>query len=1085
MEYFSVHLATDSVRREAEAGLRNTASVSALFIGEEMEGLTELVDSYADRPNLTKAIRKGDRKTIVSHLEELAGRAGVRTAFLADPTGRLIDIRPATPEIVGDDFSYRDWYRGVTETGQPYVSEAYQSAAKGHPRVVAAAALVEVVGKDGSEGEAIAIVVAAYDVDTIQGFAQGFARSENVSLTITDQRGVVVAAPDAAPKALVPLRSDPRIEAALEGGSGVTEVRRPAGDSISAFVPVPTLGWAVTVEVPERQALAGVATLRSAVVSIFVLLFIVLAGGLVFLSVALRARASAEKGLRESEARTRLIIEAATEAFVSMNQEGAITGWNAQARTTFGWAAEEVLGRKVADVIVPPELRDAHHLGLTNFLETGDGPLLNRHVEVEAMHRDGGRFPVELVLWAVGSDGGWSFNAFVVDITERKKTEQELARAHEHVLEASRLKSEFLANMSHEIRTPMNAVVGMTGLLLDTDLSDEQREYAEILRSSGEALIALINDILDFSKVEAGKMQLEEIDFDLRTAVEDVGVMLAEQAHAKGLELAVLVQPKVPSVVRGDPGRVRQILVNLVGNAIKFTESGEVLVRVVVAEEALRDLVVRFEVADTGIGLAREQQEYIFSSFTQADSSSTRRYGGTGLGLAICKQLSELMGGEIGVESEPGAGSTFWFTARFEKGSTESLQSLKKRSSLRGLRVLIVDDNATNRRVLTENVKSWGMDPACASSGPEALDALRATAQGGKPFAVAILDFHMPEMNGLQLARAIRDDASIEAIRLVLLTSAGQLGDARAARRAGIEAYLTKPARPSSLYDCLAVLTGMEPEAVSSTVVTRHTLAEARARARAHVLVAEDSDVNQKVAVRMLEKLGHRVDVVSNGLEAVEAVSRLPYDAVLMDCQMPEMDGYEASMRIRQMDAPAKAIPIIAMTAGAMQGDREKCLAAGMNDYVSKPVKLEELGAILNRWIEADAIDPSASFPIDPQGKGGCHLDLSRLADLMEFESEPGEIVREFIDDADDTLELLERSVASGDAESALDAAHTLKGAAGALGAEAMTHLSDTAQALALAGEVDAMGSLVEELRAEFESVIAALSAELPFLAHR
>jgi PAS domain S-box-containing protein len=1079
MAYFSVHLATDSVRRETEKGIRNTASVSALFVGEEMEGLAALVDSYADRPSLIEAIKTGNRETMVSQLRELVGRDGVRTAFLADPAGRLIDIRPATPEIVGDDFSFRDWYRGVTETGQPYVSDAYQSAARGHPRVVAAAAPVEVASGDGSPPQVIGIVVAAYDLESVQDFAMNFVRTQGVTMTITDQRGVVVAEPGAAPTALVSHRSDPQVQAALEGKSGVVEVQGPDGPQLDAFAPVRTLGWTVSIGVPLNKALAGVSTLRSAVEIISMVLILVVAGGLIVLMVALRQRTRAEKQLKESEAQTRSIIDAATEAFVSMNEQGVITGWNERAQSTFGWSRDEVLGRRVADVIIPADMRVAHARGLQNFVETGEGPILDRRVEIEALHRDGRRFPAELIVWPVKTNGGWSFNAFIADITERKKTEEELERAHEQALEASRLKSEFLANMSHEIRTPMNAVIGMTGLLLGTDLSDEQREYAETVRSSGDALLTLINDVLDFSKIEAGKMQLENIDFDLRTAIEEVSEMLAEQAHVKGLELAVIVRSDVPEVLRGDPGRIRQILVNLVGNAIKFTEVGEVAVSVGVVDESSQGLLVRFEVADTGIGLSPEQQDHIFASFTQADASSTRRYGGTGLGLAISKQLSELMGGEIGVESQAGAGSTFSSTVRLERGSVEHLEPIRRRSSLRGLQALIVDDNATNRSILTENLKTWGMNPVSASSGPEALAVLRAAAKNGESFDVAILDFHMPDMDGLQLARAIRDDASIKDTRLLLLTSSGKRGDAREARQVGIEAYLTKPVRTSSLYDCLAMVTGMEPEANSSTVVTQHTVAEMRARTRAHILVVEDNPINQKVAGRMLEKLGHRIDVVSNGLEAVDAVGRIPYAAVLMDCQMPEMDGFEASMRIRRLESPLSQIPIIAMTAGAMQGDREKCLAAGMNDYVSKPVTLEELAAVLDQWL----VDGGSERPLpDATDDKSSRLNLRKLATLMEYETERGEFVREFMADAAEKLRLLERSVQTNDSGGAYDAAHTLKGAVGSLGAESLTHLCDIAQKLALTGKAQHMRTLVEEIRSEFDGVVASLRDELPFL---
>ncbi|MGH2787765.1 MAG: response regulator [Actinomycetota bacterium] len=1080
MAYSSIHLATEAVRRQAQDGIRNTSSVSALLVAQEMEGLAQLVDSYADRPFMIEAMQKGDRRALVSQLQELLDREGIRSAFVADPTGRLIDIRPATPEIVGDDFSFRDWYRGVTESGTAYISDAYESALRGHPRVVAAAAPIEAVTGGGSGRELIGIVVAAYDIEAIQGLAKEFARSQGVALTVTDQRGTIVAGPGAAPSALVSLRSEPDVQEALRGRSGIVEVESSGGRRIHAFAPVPSLGWTVSVGIPLDQALRGAATLRSTVLIISTVLVLIVGAVLTVLVIALRQRARAEKELKESETRIRSIIEAATEAFVSIDERGVITGWNDKAHTMFGWSRDEVLGRTVADVIVPPESREAHTHGITRFLETGEGPLLGQRVEIEALHRDGNRIPVELVAWPVKTDDRWTFNAFVADISERKRIEQEIARAHEEALEASRHKSEFLANMSHEIRTPMNAVIGMTGLLLRTELTDEQRDYAETVRSSGDALLTLINDILDYSKIEAGKMQLEAIDFDLRTVIEEVGDLLAEQAQVKALELAVLVKPTVPAVVCGDPGRIRQVLVNLVSNAIKFTEAGEVVVCADVVDESKNELVVRLEVIDTGIGLSADRKDHIFSSFTQADASSTRRYGGTGLGLAISKQLTEMMGGDIGVESEPGAGSTFWFTVRLRHGSVEYLQPFRKRATLHGLRALVVDDNATNRAILTENLKAWEMTPVTAGSGPEALELLREAAGKGRTFDVAILDFHMPDMDGLQLARAIRDDATIGGVRLLLLTSAGNRGDARKAQEAGIEAYLTKPVRPSSLYDCLATVAGMERGGGWSSLITRHTLADMKAQTRAHILVAEDNAVNQKVARRMLEKLEYRVDLVSDGVEAVDAVARISYAAVLMDCQMPEMDGFEASRRIRALESPKGSVPIIAMTAGAMEGDRERCLAAGMNDYMAKPVKLEELAAVLDRWVESEDTNDDS-----PAGRGQdfpSSLNMAKLSSLMELENEPGELVREFLGDADDKIRVLQDSIARRDLAGAGDAAHTLKSAAGTLGAETLAMMCDSAQRIAATGSIEELAPLVNAMKEEYETAIATLRAELALL---
>ncbi|HET6260816.1 MAG TPA: response regulator, partial [Chloroflexia bacterium] len=478
--------------------------------------------------------------------------------------------------------------------------------------------------------------------------------------------------------------------------------------------------------------------------------------------------------------------------------------------------------------------------------------------------------------------------------------------------------------------------------------------------------------------IEAGKLQLEIIDCDLRSAVEEMVGLFAHRAFDKGLEAASLVEYDVPTILRGDPGRIRQVLVNLLGNAVKFTEEGETILRVSLVEESRDVAVVRFEVTDTGIGMTEEQRSRLFRAFTQADTSTTRKYGGTGLGLAISKQLVELMGGQIGVESEPHKGSTFWFTLPLTKQPEGAQPTPKPSADLSEIRVLAVDDNATNRRILCTQTSAWGMENASAQGGLQALSMLRSAAQEGEPYEVAILDMQMPEMDGIQLAQQIKADSLISSTRLVLLTSMGQRGDAGKVARAGIEAYLVKPAKESQLHGTLATIMGtrLEEEAVESTkheapsLVTRHSLSEAKARLRSRILVAEDNAVNQKVAVMMLEKLGYRADVAANGLEAIEALSRIPYAAVMMDVQMPEMNGYEATSEIRRNEeGRARQTPIIAMTANAMQGDREEALEAGLDDYIPKPVKLVELEAVLKRWVsEYRETEEQATIPQADEG---------------------------------------------------------------------------------------------------------------------
>jgi len=705
----------------------------------------------------------------------------------------------------------------------------------------------------------------------------------------------------------------------------------------------------------QHELLHSVSIPFLGVAGISVVTFIVL--GLVFLTSLADRRFSAQGlALESSEQRYRQIVETALDSFIGTNSDGIITDWNAQAETTFGWSRSEAVGQSIYQTIVPNLHGSERQTIAGELLVSGEASVMKKRFETTRLHRDGQEFPVELSISVIRAGETYRFFAFLRDITDRKRSEQELIAAKDAAEAGSRAKSEFLANMSHEIRTPLNGVMGMTDLALETDLTSEQREYIETVKLSADSLLTVINDILDFSKIEAGKIDLEADDFNLRDSLETTLKTLALRADEKGLELLCEIAPSVPEVVRGDSNRLRQVVVNLVGNAIKFTDQGEVALTVCVETEDGDDRTIHFTVSDSGIGILPEKQKLIFQPFVQADNSTTRKYGGTGLGLTISKRLVGLMNGKMWVESEVGRGTKFHFTARLK--SSEKLVevgTIASPETLRDVKVLIVDDNRTNRRILEGMLKRWNMKSTSVEGGEEALVRLSSAQTAGEPYALVLTDMHMPEMDGFSLIEQIRQRPELSTATMMMLTSAGHRGDGARCHELGVAAYLLKPIRQSELREAIARALGARTQQGAIPLITRYSLQDARDPAAfLRVLVAEDNRVNQLLATRLLEKRGHHVVMTANGREALAALEKESYDLVFMDVQMPEMDGLEATGALREKErAGADGVhqPVIALTAHAMKGDQERCQAAGMDGYLAKPIRPQELDAILDIYM--------------------------------------------------------------------------------------------------------------------------------------
>jgi PAS domain S-box-containing protein len=793
-------------------------------------------------------------------------------------------------------------------------------------------------------------------------------------------------------------------------------------------------------------------------------------------------RERAEKWLAERTNFLNSLIENTPIGIVAIDGDHHVTVCNPAFENLFKYRRQEVLGRRLSDLLSAPEIQEELSVNKTK-LQQGE----HTHTVTRRRRSDGTLVDVEAFSVPLLTDGRFSGAVILYqDITERKRAEEALLSAKEAAEAASRAKSEFLANMSHEIRTPMNGIIGMTELALDTDLNAEQRDYLAMVKTSANSLLTVVNDILDFSKIEAGKLDLDLVDFSFQRTIGETLKALAFRAHQKRIELAWRVAPDIPLYLKGDTGRLRQILVNLVGNSVKFTERGEIVVSVDKESEDPSGVLLHFQVRDTGIGIPPEKQQMVFDAFTQADTSASRKYGGTGLGLAITSRLVALTGGKLWLESDIGRGSTFHFTCHFGFADHVPQPESADPDIIRDLPVLVVDDNNTNRRILLEMLSSWGMKPESANSGSAALAALERASDENRPFRLVIADMRMPQMDGCALTKEIRKSRAFGTVPILMLSSNGQSDEVPRCRKLAISAYLMKPAQPSDLLD--AILSAfskpllVEPEKGASAQPNAPAIAADRFR----ILLAEDNAVNQKLAIALLQKRGHTVIPTSNGKEAIEALEREKVDLVLMDVQMPVMDGFEAIRSIRAKELTTGAhIPIVALTAHAMKGDREKCLAVGADDYVSKPIRTVDLLAAMDR-ARALKVETSPKAVASPQHLPAAPADdlTPRVFDIKDaLERVEGdrdlleEIVRIFTSECSSNMDAIRQALSAGDAPLLDRLAHTIKGAAANLSADAVSAAALKIEKLAAAGNLPDARESVDKLQCEIARLLPELAS--------
>ena len=782
--------------------------------------------------------------------------------------------------------------------------------------------------------------------------------------------------------------------------------------------------------------------------------------------------------LKKSEEKYRTILENIEDGYYEVDLAGTLTFFNDSVCKITGYSEQELLGMSNREYTDEENARKLY-MEYNRVYKTG---IPTKRLEWEASRKNGEKRFMETSISPIrsleGTPGG--FRGILRDVTGRKKLEHEILEKSRLAEEANKAKSEFLANMSHEIRTPLNGIIGMAELALDTKIDDNQKNIFHTINAEANSLQDVINEILDFSKIEAGKVGLEEIPFDLRHTIEDVANSFAYRADQKGLDLISFLAPSIPSRLIGDPARLRQILVNLIGNALKFTSVGEIYIKAGLGEEIENRVKIHFLVKDTGIGIPKEKQAAIFESFTQADGSTTRKYGGTGLGTTISKQLVELMGGEISVESEEGKGSTFFFTTVFAKQTGHKGTLTREEVDLSNLRVLVVDDNQTNRFILKEYLESWGCLPVEATNGKEALSILKESIASKEPFDLLLTDFQMPEMSGFELAEEIRRINDSKEVPIIVLSSAGMRGDAKICADIGIEGYLNKPVRRDDLHKAILLVLGLSKKReldTSPRPVTRHSVAE-DFRKEVQILLVEDYPTNQQVAMRHLIKGGYQVDLAENGRQAVEAYERKLYDLIFMDIQMPVMDGYAATRKIREIEtrdmeqSSTQRIPIIAMTAHAIKGYREKSFEAGMDDYIAKPLRRKKLLAIVAKWTEGidDNKIPHTSQKLEI-GNIQSKVPMEYRRALEEFEGDETflmEALQGFLGKVREQIKTIRKAISDGDAEVVRREGHSIKGGAENLTADKLADIAFELENIGKHGTLEGGANTLEKLEREF-----------------